>query len=847
MPLIPTDWLADHVELPADITPESLAADLVRVGLEEEEIHRSDVTGPLVVGKVLTLDAKKQKNGKVINYCRVDVGEHNDAPGEGKEPSDLPSRGIICGAHNFGVGDYVVVSLPGAVLPGGFEISARKTYGHISDGMICSFAELGLPGDASGIIVLAGADEDQGDLEPGQDAMGLLGLDAETLEINVTPDRGYCFSMRGVAREYSHSTGAAFTDRGVPAALDAPLPEPTADGAVISDDNPIHGNPGATRFVTRVVRGVDPTRPSPEWMQRRLTEAGMRPISLAVDATNYVMLDIGQPLHAYDLDKVRGLLHVRRATAGEKLTTLDDVERNLDPEDLLICDDEGKRVLALAGVMGGASTEIDENTTNVLVEAAHFDPVTVARTARRHRLPSESAKRFERWVDPELPPVAAQRVVDLLVAHGGGEAGEASDVYSGYTPATIAFDPAEVTRLTGLTLTDDRVRELLTLIGCTVDESFNVTAPTWRADITEPADLVEEVARLTGYDEIASELPAARAGRGLTLDQRRRRDMVRTLAEAGWREVLSYPFISQAAFDKQGIADDDERRTAIRLANPLQDDAPLLRTSLLDTLLATAALNVARGNPGVAVMEAGHVARPSGITPAPVPTGGSLPDEQTIAGLYGAIPSQPHHLAGVATPLVRAERAGLEAVTWDWRDAIEAVCSAARVIGARAQVAPAARAPFHPGRCAEISVAGEVIGYAGELAPKVCQKLDLPARSIAFELDTDALSAARGGEAITVDSISVYPAAKEDIALVVAEDVRAEDVAEAIREAGGDILEDVVLFDVYTGSQLAEGTKSLAYALRMRADHTLTAKETQAARERIVAEAGRRFGATLRA
>lgn len=846
MPLIPTDWLGDHVDLPADITPETLAVDLVRVGLEEEEIHRSDVTGPLVVGKVLTLDAKKQKNGKVINYCRVDVGEYNDAPGEGKEPSELPSRGIICGAHNFGVGDHVVVSLPGAVLPGGFEISARKTYGHISDGMICSFAELGLPGDASGIIVLSPADE-QTDLVPGQDAMGLLGLDAETLEINVTPDRGYCFSMRGVGREYSHSTGAAFTDRGLESSLDAPLPEPTADGAVIDDDAPIHGNVGATRFVTRVVRGVDPTRPSPQWMQDRLTRAGMRPISLAVDATNYVMLDIGQPLHAYDLDKLRGLLHVRRARAGEKLTTLDDVERSLDPQDLLICDDGGERVLALAGVMGGASTEIDENTTNVLVEAAHFDPVTVARTARRHRLPSESAKRFERWVDPALPPVAAQRVVDLLVEYGGGEAGEASDVFAGYTPAAIDFDPAEVTRLTGLVLEESRIREILQLIGCSVDENLRVTAPTWRADITEPADLVEEIARLVGYDEIASELPTARAGRGLTLNQRRRRDMVRTLAEAGWREVLSYPFISSKAFDKQGLAEDDERRTAIRLANPLQDDAPLLRTSLLDTLLATAALNVARGNPGVAVMEAGHVARPAGIAPAPVPTGGSLPDEGTIKALYAAIPDQPHHIAGVATPQVRAERAGLEAVTWDWRDAIEAVVSAARVIGAIARPAPGQRAPFHPGRCAEISVGDTLIGYAGELAPKVCQRLDLPARTVAFEFDSDALSAARGTQAIAVDSISVYPAAKEDIALVVDAEVRAADVAEAIREAGGEILEDVVLFDVYTGSQLKEGTKSLAYALRMRADHTLTAKETQAARERIVAEAGRRFGATLRA
>ena len=329
MPRIPIDWLADHVAVPADLTAEQLAADLVKVGLEEEEIHRSDVTGPIVVGKVLTNVKEEQSNGKTINYSRVDVGSHNDAPGEGKETSDIHSRGIICGAHNYEVGDYVVVALPGAILPGDFQISARKTYGHISDGMICSQRELGLGDDHSGIIVLATSDEEaaeKGLPAVGDDALDYLGLSGEVLEINVTPDRGYCFAMRGVAREYSHSTGAAFVDRGLEENLANGLPPVNGEGFAVKvdDEAPIHGVPGCDRFVTRIVRDVDPQAPSPAWMQERLTEAGMRPISLAVDATNYVMLDLGQPLHAYDLDKLVEPIVVRRAREGETLVTLDD-------------------------------------------------------------------------------------------------------------------------------------------------------------------------------------------------------------------------------------------------------------------------------------------------------------------------------------------------------------------------------------------------------------------------------------------------------------------------------------------------------------------------------------------
>ena len=310
---VPMSWLAEHVEVPAGTTAEQVAADLVRVGLEEEGIHGGDVTGPVVVGRVLTADPEPQTNGKTINWCTVDVGPHG--PGGTTEP-----RGIVCGAHNFAPGDLVVVSLPGAVLAGGFAIASRKTYGHVSDGMICSAAELGLGEDHDGIVVLTRLGHDPGTLTPGDDALALLGLAEQTVEVNVTPDRGYCLSVRGVAREYSHSTGLAFTD---PVDVLAPAPSTGPGHDVrIADEAPIDGRPGADRFVARLVRGVDPTAASPGWLQRRLTQAGMRPISLAVDVTNYVMLALGQPLHAYDLGLLSGPVVVRRARAGEALRTL---------------------------------------------------------------------------------------------------------------------------------------------------------------------------------------------------------------------------------------------------------------------------------------------------------------------------------------------------------------------------------------------------------------------------------------------------------------------------------------------------------------------------------------------
>ncbi|WP_407342474.1 phenylalanine--tRNA ligase subunit beta [Pengzhenrongella phosphoraccumulans] len=851
MPRVPMPWLAEWVDLPAGATTTEagamlVAADLARVGLEDEELHGASVTGPLVVGRVVSLEPEKHKNGKTINWCAVDVGVLNDPDDTGART--VP-RGIVCGAHNFAAGDHVVVALPGAVLPGPFPIAARKTYGHVSDGMICSERELGLGDSHDGIIVLEGAPA------PGTDAIELLGLGEQTLEINVTPDRGYCFSLRGVAREYSHATGAAFRD---PAHVELTVTSGAGFAVELADEAPLRDQAGSDRFVARIVRGVAASGPSPVWMQRRLTQAGMRPISLAVDVTNYVMLELGQPLHAYDLAGLVAPIVVRRARAGESLTTLDDVVRRLDPEDLLITDGGGSgrasRVLGIAGVMGGASSEVTPTTTDVLIEGAHFDPVSIARTSRRHKLASEASRRFERGVDPALPPVAVQRVVDLLIEHGGGVAdGGLTDVdrRAVTEPILLPFDLP--TRIVGVDYPAEVVRGVLEQIGCTVEferDVLRVVAPTWRPDLTAPIDLVEEVARLRGYDQIPSVLPVAPAGRGLTAAQRTRRSVARSLAESGLVEVLTYPFVSPTIHDVFGLPADDPRRAAARLANPLSEERPELRTSVLATLVDAALANVGRGSTDLALFEIGLVTRPvAGAGPAGRPGIESRPTDDELARLRAAVPPQPRHVAGILAG--NAEPAGW----WgpgrrvDHTDAIAAVQRVAAIVGVELTVsADPDHAPWHPGRCARFTLPdGTLVGHAGELNPKVVAALDLPARSVAFELDLDVLLAAASVEPLHAVALSTFPVAKEDIALVVDAGVPAADVFAAVRDGAGELLEELRLFDVYTGTQVGEAKKSLAFSLRLRAtDRTLTAEDAIAVREAAVAEATRRVGAVLR-
>ena len=872
MACVSIEWLRRWTEVPADTSASQLAKDLVKVGLEEEAIHTSGVTGPLVCGRVASMVPETASNGKTVNYCRVDVGEEfNDAPGTGKEPSDIPSRSIICGAHNFKEGDHVVVSLPGAVLPGDFAIATRKTYGHISDGMICSARELGLGEEFDGIIVLEEYLGERG-VEipaPGTDMLPILGLNQELLEINITPDRGYCFSMRGVGREYSHSTGAKFTDWGLAENLKNGLPAANDSGfpVEIEDAAPIRGHVGCDRFVARIVRGLNPSAPTPQWMVARLESAGMRSISLPVDLTNYVMLDLGQPMHAYDLDKVTGPIVVRRARKGEQHTTLDDVERTLDAEDLLITDCQGghgARVLGIAGVMGGAETEMTETSTNVLLEAAHFDAVSVARSARRHKLPSEASKRFERGSDPELPPVAAQYAAELLVEYGGGtiDAG-VTDVNDVKPQPTVTLPFAAATQLIGVDYAPERVEELLRAIGCCVtkssDDTFAVVPPSWRPDLVGgPAHLIEEIARLDGYDKIPSVVPVGPAKIGNPAPLRTRREVSDTLAEAGLTEVMTYPFLG-SEHDLMGLPVDDPRRDTVKLANPLADDAPALRSSLLDTLLDTASRNVSRGNPRVAIFELDQVVSAQGVVPASIPGVEEKPSDEVMQALRAGVPKQPWHVAAVLAGNAMEASPHDAARSWDWADAIELAIRVAvsqglavrpEALGAGGQATVAA--PFHPGRVAQIRVGaltgGKVLGSAGELHPKVCQNFGLPPRTCAFELDLDAIEKARPKDAFQLRPVSTFPAAKEDLAFVVKQDVPALKVYNAIAKAGEGLVEELRLFDVFENAeQLGEGRKSLAFALRLRAaDHTLSPQEIKETRNRIIKKVEKTCQATLR-
>ncbi|WP_062294457.1 phenylalanine--tRNA ligase subunit beta [Demequina phytophila] len=860
MPKIPLSWLAESVALVDGATPEDIATSLARVGLEEEGIHGSGVVGPLVVGRVMSLVKEEQSNGKTINYCRVDVGAFNDPAGPGHKPDnkvDYPSsKGIVCGAHNFVEGDWVVVVLPGATLPGPFPISGRKTYGHWSDGMICSARELGLGEDHSGIIVLTELGFSADSLEPGQDAIPLLGLDQKTIEINVTPDRGYSFSIRGVAREYAHATGASFTD---PAGL--PVTGTVGDGFAVEirDDAPVRGTVGCDRFVARVVRGFDPAAASPSWMKQRLEAAGMRSISLAVDVTNYVMLELGQPLHAYDLATLAAPIVVRRARPAEQIVTLDDATRVLDGEDLLITDSaggRGARAIGIAGVMGGALTEVSASTTDVLLEAAHFDPITIARTARRHKLGSEASRRFERAVDTALPPVAVQRAANLLVEHGGGVIEEIyTDVDDVAPVQAIEMDRDYPSRIVGVEYSVEEVTDSLEQVGCTVErdgEVLIVTPPTWRADLEGPINLVEEVARLRGFENLPSVLPVAPPGRGYTHSQIVRKSVARSLAEAGLTQVLTYPFISESRLDDCLLPSDDVRRDVIRLANPLSAEQPLLRTALVETLVDAVRVNLGRGAQDVAVYETGraYLGRLVGSVPATYSGDSITPDD--VEALNKAIPGQVRRVAGVMAGNKIAAGWDGHATPWKWTDAMAMVEKVERACGVVLDISNEAgerqsTAPFHPGRVAIYRLDGEIVGAAGELHPKVCENLGLPARTVAFEVALDPLIEESEGVLVTASPVSGQVLAKEDFAFVVPASVTAGSLVDAVIEAGDGLVEDARVFDVYTGEQIGEGKKSLAINVKMRdADHTLSADEVLEVRNAIIAAAGEKFGAVLR-
>jgi phenylalanyl-tRNA synthetase beta chain len=873
---VPLSWLREYAPLPEPVDATEVARRLTAAGLEVESLESvgHDIRG-VVVAQVLSIEELPGLK-KPIRYCRVGVSDSQLVG-----PPDEAS-GVICGAVNFAIGDRVALALPGAVLPGGFEIGARKTYGHISEGMICSASELAIGDDHSGILVLPP------DAPLGEDFVSYAKLRDEVFEIAVTPDRGYAVSVRGIARELASAFGVSFRDPAQTA-----LPDATLLGGDLDYVGPdvyparIDDPTGCDRFVLREVRDFSPSALTPLWMRVRLARCGVRSVSLAVDVTNYLMLELGQPLHAFDRSKLTGEIVVRRAQPGEQLETLDHVVRTLDPQDILIADASGP--ISLAGTMGGLSTEIDETSTDLVIEAAHFSAEGIAKMARRHKLHSEASYRFERGVDRELPLRATAKAVALLSGLGGGQ------VWPGCTHALVEVPPVLIStgtdypdRVAGVVYGRDTVVRRLREVGCSVRETrkaaltiapwraeepdgqpsaavnglvpvLEVTPPTWRPDLTDPADLAEEVIRLEGYENIPARMPRVLAGRGLTPRQRLRRSVGRTLAGAGYVEVLSWPFGSRADADLLGLPPEDMRRHAVVVANPLSEDEPLLRTTLLPGLFRVLARNIGRGFADTALFEIGLVfrPRPGAAASAPILPVDRGPSVAELASLEAALPDQPLRVGAVLAGERVLDGWWGKGRAASWADAIDAARAVGRMCRVRLDVRADKHAPWHPGRCAAIYVQVTdsdgprewLAGHAGELHPRVVKAFGLPARTCAMELDLSVLfTAAEGVGPVQAPRLSAYPLATQDVALIVDAAVPAAEV-EAALAAGApqDLLEDVRLFDVYTGAQVGERRKSLAYTLRFRApDRTLTAAETTAARDAAVAEAARRVGAVLR-
>ena len=825
---VPYSWLREVVGAGApgwDVAPADLEQALVRIGHEVEEvIPLGPVTGPLTIGRVTDVEELTEFK-KPIWACKVDVGE------------DKP-REIICGATNFAPGDLVAVALPGTTLPGGFTITQRKTYGRTSDGMICSAAELGLAAEHSGILVLP-----PGTAEPGADGVEVLGLDDIVFHLAITPDRGYCMSVRGLAREIACAYDLDFVD---PADV-PPLPR-EAPGWPLT----VQPETGVRRFALRPVTGIDPTAVSPWWLQRRLLLCGIRAISPAVDATNYVMLELGHPMHAHDLKRITGGFAVRFAREGETVVTLDDIERRLNPADVLIVDDVA--TAAIGGVMGSGSTETRDDSTDVLLEAAVWDPAAVSRTARRLHLPSEAARRYEREVDPAISVAALDRCATLLAGIAGGQASPSLTDWRGdpprddWSPPPIRIAADLPDRTAGVAYAPGTTARRLVQIGAAVTgdgETLTVTPPSWRPDLLQPADLVEEVLRLEGLEVIPSVLPAAPAGRGLSARQRRRRAVGKSLALSGYVEVLPTPFLPAGVFDAWGLPADDARRDTTQVLNALEADRPHLATTLLPGLLEALARNVSRGIVDVALFAIAQVVQPTeqtnsvGLIPVD-----RRPTDAEIAALDASLPRQPQHVSAVLIGLIEPRGPWGDGRRAEAADAFEAVRIIAAASGTEVVLRAAHYLPWHPGRCAEVLVGETVVGHAGQLHPAVIERSGLPKGTCAVELNLDAIPIV---EALPAPRVSPFPAVFQDVSLVVDKDVAAQTVQDAVRDGAGELLEEVRLFDVYTGPQVGEGRKSLTFALRFRAaNRTLTEDEASAARDAAVRCAADRVGAVLR-
>jgi phenylalanyl-tRNA synthetase beta chain len=778
-------WLAEYVDLPA---PEDVARRLTAVGLEVEAIERlgAGLAG-VVAARIVA--SEQHPNAEKLSVTRVDAGR-----GEHLQ--------VVCGAKNYAVGDVVPLATVGATLPGGTRIERAKLRGVESFGMLCSARELALSEEASGLLILPA------DVAPGTPIAKALGLEDVVLEVNVTPNRPDALSHHGIAREVAAVLGSN---------VHVPAPRLVEQGAPASDAVRvrIEAPDRCARYAARVIEGVR-IGPSPAWLARRLEACGIRSISNVVDATNYVLLELGHPLHAFDLDKVAGAeIVVRTALPGEKLTTLDGKERALAPDDLLIADRD--RGSALAGVMGGGDSEISAATTRVLLESAWFQPSGVRRTSKRHQLRSEASIRFERGADAAAVVPALDRCAALIAQLAGGvvRPGVVDAHPRPHRPGEVALRWSRPAEVLGLPVSRETARSTLVALGFRERQADAERAvfeiPSWRTDISREEDLVEEIVRLQGYDAIPETLPALAVEVPATPAAEVELGRVRQALEAaGFSEAVNFSFVPPG--DAEAL-DPDAR--PIALANPITAELAVMRTSLLSSLLRNVAYNRRQGRDDVRLYELAAVYAPRGGVDRNPPAD----ERQRLAAV----------LVGRRVP-VGWTAPGAQVDFYDAKGTAEAVLAA---LGVAARFEPGAASWLHPRASASIRLpSGAEVGLVGELHPRVAQAFELPRGVLALDLDVGALLSAARLVAV-FSGVPRFPAVLRDLAVVVDDAVAAEAVLAAVR--GEPLVEDATLFDVYTGAPIPAGRKSLALAIRYRAaDRTLTDAEADAAHARIV-------------
>jgi len=815
--LAPLSWLKEFVDIPANLSAEDISQGLVRVGFEVEDViyQGRDMKGPLAFGEVVSIEEITEFK-KPIRYVGLDCGEKQ-------------TRYVVCGATNFNVGEIVVAALPGAVLPGDFAIAVRETYGKTSNGMICSARELGLSDDHAGIMVFS---KDQVTVK--DDVKEKLEIEDVIFDIAVNPDRGYALSLRGIAREIAGAFNLKFVD-----------PVEQLRGLTFENSGEgvrprIDDKDAASIFFLRTLSHLDSKALTPLWMRRRIEKMGMRSISLVVDITNYVMLELGQPLHAFDRKKINGNLIIKRAGNSEKFTTLDGQERILDPLDLMVSDDE--RPLALAGTMGGLYSEITDVTTEIALEAVRFNPISIAQNSRRHKLSSEASRRLERGVDPSLAEFASARFVQLLTQHSSAKHVETAVTGEAVYPAIFHIDPAEIVRILGFEVTPAQILKVLRTIGCDVDEDkWIIVPPSWRPDLTNSSDIAEEVARIIGYDSIPSILPNRPLHASLTAIQKRRRVISQFLANRGFAEVLTFPFTNQQIIDEMGFV--GARASTYSLANPMSEENPLLRVHLIPGLIEVAERNTSRGAQDFAIFEMGSIFRSSRKLDTFInPDTGKRPSADLIKEIFSSVPDQTEMVAGLLVGKKEIENWEGKSASFAWNDAITFAQEILELCHLKYEIKRSDLAPWHPGRCAEFVVDGKVVAHAGEIHPRILGQYKLPVRSSAFAINIGALPFS---VLVNPKRVGIMPAAVQDVALIVEASVPAIEVQQALIDGAGDLLESILLFDRY--DKIGNGKVSLAFTLTFRAeDRTLTGEEVSAMREAATNMATQKCGATVR-